>query len=98
MDRYKQIRDFTPEKFWSIVLKYPGPQKGPGKKGPATATDDDTSGANFKLEWNRQRVFDKLTCLVMYEKCLDSGKAKVVDVVKSKRYRQRPNPLNTIEA
>jgi DNA topoisomerase III len=43
-------------------------------------------------------VFDKLTCLVMYERCQDSGKAKVVDVVKSKRYRQRPNPLNTIEA
>ena len=76
------------------MLKYPGPQKGPGKKGPA-ANDTDS---NFKLEWNRQRVFDKLTCLVMYEKCLDSGKAKVVDVVKSKRYRQRPNPLNTIEA
>ena len=39
-----------------------------------------------------------MTCLILYERCADSGKAKVVDVVKTKRYRQRPNPLNTIEA
>jgi DNA topoisomerase IA len=29
---------------------------------------------------------------------MDAGKAKVIDVVKTKRYRQRPHPLNTIEA
>jgi DNA topoisomerase-3 len=36
--------------------------------------------------------------LALFERCQDSGKAKVIDVGKNKRYRQRPNPLNTIEA
>lgn len=50
VDRYKQIRDFTSEKFWSIVLKYPGPQKGPGKKGAAAVAAEDSE---FKLDWQR---------------------------------------------
>lgn len=90
VDRYKQIRDFVPEKFWSIILKYNKPG---GKKGGAPGEDSE-----FKFEWTRQRVFDKLACLVIYEKCMDAGKARVLDVVKTRRYRQRPNPLNTIEA
>jgi hypothetical protein len=46
-------------------MKYPGSQKGPGRK---AAASDDTL-AEFKLEWQRQRVFDKFTCLIMYERC-----------------------------
>ncbi len=87
VDRYKKIKDFVPEKFWSITLKYQPPHK-KGQEKPG----------EFKFEWLRERVFDKLTCLTLYERCLDSGKAKVIDVVKTKRYRQRPLPLNTIEA
>ena len=87
VDRYKKIKEFVPEKFWSIQLKY-RPQAKKGLEAPG----------EFKFEWLRERVFDKLTCLVLYERCLDSGKAKVIDVIKTKRYRQRPHPLNTIEA
>jgi DNA topoisomerase-3 len=87
VDRYKKIKEFVPEKFWSILLKY----RPPAKKGQEAPGE-------FKFEWLRERVFDKLTCLVLYERCMDSGKAKVIDVVKTKRYRQRPHPLNTIEA
>lgn len=83
VDRYKQIRDFTSEKFWSLTLKYNKGQKGQDE---------------FKFEWARQRIFDKFTCIVLYERCLDSGKAKVTEIVKSTRYRARPVPLNTIEA
>ena len=101
VDRFKQCRDFVPEEFWTMQLKYTNKpskklpkvtEKGEEGEKPARQTN------TMKFEWMRQRVFDKLTCLVIYERCLDAGNAKVIDVVKSKRYRQRPNPLNTIEA
>ncbi len=43
-------------------------------------------------------MFDKLSVLILYEKCLEARKARVTDVHKNKRVRGRPNPLNTIEA
>jgi len=97
VDRYKQLRDFVPEEFWSVNLKYQAkgkPIKGKGKEdGEAT-----TRGDTIEFEWARHRVYDKLACVILFEKCQDGGKAKVTDVVKAKKFRGRPNPLNTIEA
>jgi hypothetical protein len=39
-----------------------------------------------------------MATLVLFERCQDAGKAKILDVVKTKRYRPRPVALNTIEA
>lgn len=84
VERYKQIRDFKPEKFWYIQLKLSKLVNGKNEE--------------VKFDWQRLRVYDKLTCLVLYERCLDSVKAKVVDIQKNRRFRYRPRPLNTIEA
>lgn len=67
VERYKQIKEFVPEKFWSIVLQY---EKQGNKKEHA------------KFEWDRNRVFDKLTCLALLEKCQESKIAKVTYINK----------------
>jgi len=84
VERYKQIKDFTPEKFWSLNMRYER-QRGQAKE-------------EVKFEWARHRIFDKLVGLVLYEKCLDAQQAKVIDVQTNRRTRYRPQPLNTIEA
>ncbi|EFC39978.1 predicted protein [Naegleria gruberi] len=47
--------------------------------------------------WKRGRLFDQLTCLVIYELCVEAQRARVVNVEKKRRYKYRPDPLNTIE-
>ncbi|CDW85516.1 dna topoisomerase [Stylonychia lemnae] len=84
VERFKQIRDFTPEKFWSLSLKI-------SKRCPDKQEE-------VKFSWSRDRIFDKLTCLILHEKCLDHGRAKIIDINKNRRTRGRPVPLNTIEA
>ena len=47
--------------------------------------------------WKRGRLFDHLTCLVLYELCVENPTATVTRVDKKRRTKQRPVPLNTIE-
>lgn len=51
VERHLLIEKFVPEKFWYIHLKY-----GQGK---------DQTAATFN--WQRNRVFDKFSCLVLFE-------------------------------
>ena len=47
--------------------------------------------------WERGRLFDKMSCVVLYEKMLDSSEAEVKAVTRSDKKKYRPRPLNTIE-
>jgi DNA topoisomerase-3 len=51
-----------------------------------------------KFDWGRHRVFDKMTCQILLEKCKDEQMATIIDVVKARKTRPRPTPLNTIAA
>ena len=51
-----------------------------------------------KFGWDRGRVFDKLTCLILMEKCQEVTHAKIVSVVKKPKTKGRPIPLNSVEA
>lgn len=66
VERYQQIRDFKSEKYWQIKMVI------------TKQTPKGKEAARF--EWVRHRVFDKLVCLVFFEKCLDAGKAVVQSV------------------
>ena len=52
MERHQQIEKFVPEKFWAIQMSYEHPTQKDQK-------------ANFL--WQRTRVFDKFSCLVLFE-------------------------------
>ena len=72
-----------PEKFWQINLKYEHPKQ-------------KDQVANFL--WQRNRVFDKFSCLILFEMVQEAENAKVLSVSKNKKIRHRPFPLNTVEA
>lgn len=48
--------------------------------------------------WQRNRVFDKFSCLILFEMVQEAETAKIVSVDKYKKIKHRPFPLNTVEA
>ena len=70
MERFQAARAFMAENFWSLdlVLKpdsthADGASTGSGRRGGAGAA----SGRAVKLLWERQRIFDRITTLVLGE-------------------------------
>ena len=82
VERHQQVNTFEAEPFWYIHMKFNAPH---GKE-------------NATFQWNRVRVFDKFSCLVLFEKVQEEAKVKITQVKKVKRPRYRPFPLNTVEA
>lgn len=48
------------------------------------------------FEWKRHRLFDKLACEVLYDKCKESSAAKIEKVEKKPKLKWRPKPLDTV--
>ena len=53
-------------------------------------------GETGKFSWERERCYDRLTTLVMYERMVESDEVRVVKVDSKKRSRRRPLPLTTV--
>ncbi|KAI3635292.1 hypothetical protein MIR68_006858 [Amoeboaphelidium protococcarum] len=49
------------------------------------------------FKWTRGRLFDKDVCLLLYSRCVDVARAKVISVSSSPQRHYRPLPLTTIE-
>lgn len=47
--------------------------------------------------WKRNRLFDYLACLILYEHCLEDPVACVTDVKSRPKSKWRPQPLDTVE-
>jgi len=47
--------------------------------------------------WKRGHLFNRLACLVLYERCVENPVATVVRAVKREKRKWRPLPLNTVE-
>ena len=87
VERSTQIKAFQPELFWRITCSYnfDNPDK------PQTKIL-----CNFN--WERVRLYDQFTCIVLYEICLESnGKAIVTQCNERPTTKHRPVPLNTID-
>ena len=46
--------------------------------------------------WGRKRLFDFLIVLVLYERCLEARRCKVMEISKNEKNKWRPVPLATI--
>ena len=57
----------------------------------------ETEDGVTEFNWKRQRLFDHLACLVLYQHCLDEPEAKVTDVKSKPKTKWRPNALDTVE-
>ncbi|XP_004342668.2 topoisomerase III [Capsaspora owczarzaki ATCC 30864] len=101
VDRYRRVKAFVPEEFWTIVVACPSPSsessaaavavpQKPGKKGKAAS---DT----VPFTWVRGQLFDHPACLVLYEMILERPEATVVSVESRPTSKWRPLPLSTVE-
>lgn len=50
--------------------------------------------ADFR--WNRKRLFDLLSCLILYEICLESPEARIIRSDRKPIKKYKPGPLNTV--
>ena len=82
VERHLLIKEFIPETFFYLDCK--DERENQGNKLPV------------KFEWKRGRIFDELTTFIIYEMCVEAGKAKVTKVTKKDTIRRRPYPLNTV--
>jgi DNA topoisomerase-3 len=64
VDRYKKIKSFVPEPFWSIKVVH---------------VKDDIS---VTFNWDRNRLFDRMAVVILFERCLVARVARVVSVAK----------------
>ena len=88
VERYQAIRDFVPEKFNYLDCRFEREINEPGRG---------KKKCMVKFEWDRGRLFDEFTTLVLYESCIELSAAKVTKVEKKVTSKRRPYPLNTIE-
>ncbi|KAL9127261.1 MAG: hypothetical protein Q9217_003820 [Psora testacea] len=79
VDRYFKVRNFIPEKFWSIKVMH--------------ERDD----MEVVFSWQRHRLFDRATVVILFEKCLTARLAKVTRLQKKPTSKWRPLPLTTVE-
>jgi DNA topoisomerase-3 len=54
-------------------------------------------GMEVKFRWDRDRLFDKVITLTIYEKIIEAEKGKIIKVDCKPSTRLRPIPLNTVE-
>ena len=71
VERHKQVSDFVAEPFWYIQLKCASPDQFNPKQ---------TVSTNFV--WQRNRLFDKFSTLVLFEKVKEAETARVLKVDK----------------
>lgn len=87
VDRYLKIEAFKPETFWSINCSY-----------ECDDPDERSGKLSCNFSWSRGHVFDRYTCLVLYDICMENGGIATVKAVDARpTTRQRPFPMNTIE-
>ena len=79
VDRYFRVKNFVPEKFWSIKVMH--------------RRED----IDVVFSWRRNRLFDRTSVIILFERCLTVGTAKVTKLQKKSTSKWRPLPLTTVE-
>lgn len=54
-------------------------------------------GKKVNFSWSRNRLFDRMSTVVLYERCLAAKKAKVIKVQEKQTRKFKPLPLTTVE-
>ena len=55
-----------------------------------------SGGESVRFNWDRERCYDRLTAVVVYERMVESDEVRVVKADSKKRTRRRPLPLTTV--
>ncbi|KAK9435971.1 DNA topoisomerase III [Metarhizium brunneum] len=54
-------------------------------------------GKKVNFSWERNRLFDRMTTIILYERCLLAKTAKVINVQEKATRKYKPLPLTTVE-
>ncbi|KIE02804.1 DNA topoisomerase III, partial [Metarhizium majus ARSEF 297] len=54
-------------------------------------------GKKVNFSWERNRLFDRMTTIILYERCLLAKTAKVINVQENATRKYKPLPLTTVE-
>lgn len=54
-------------------------------------------GKQVQFSWARNRLFDRMTAVILYERCLSANKAKITKVQEKPTRKFKPLPLTTVE-
>lgn len=81
VEQYLKIMKFKPDDFWCISVELNG-ELGSGRT---------------SFTWSRVRLFDRLVCAILMERCVVEAKALVKRVIKKPKSKLRPLPLRTVE-
>ena len=86
VERYLKKENFVPEDFWSISCEI------------KAADADDASGVlTTSFRWKRGNLFDRLSCTLLYQLCVEAGSAEVLECSARPTSKYKPVPLNTVE-
>jgi DNA topoisomerase III len=95
VERYLKAEAFVPESFWLIAVHYSNGDHG-GASSSSSSSSSSLPPSSCKFTWHRGRLFDRLACIVLYERCLEQPQATVVDVQKKRKSKWKPLPLTTV--
>jgi DNA topoisomerase-3 len=90
VERWARIQTFVPEDFWFIelALRIPGQGQQEGR------SENDRP---IHFTWKRNRLYDQLVTLSLYESCLEAQMAVVTQMNGRPKNKWRPVPLATVE-
>lgn len=102
VERWARIQTFIPEDFWYIEMSITLDSEGNFvENGTAEANnrqrDNRSNTKNVFLKWKRDRLYDRVLTMSLYESCLDVGQATVVSLEGRPKNKWRPVPLATVE-
>ncbi len=113
VERWARIETFIPENYWylemSITVNADGSieglslQNNDQSREQQNGTDNhqqnntNCRGRKIGLRWQRERLYDRVMTMVLYESCLDAEEAEVVSLTGRQKNKWRPIPLATVE-
>jgi DNA topoisomerase III len=105
VERWARIETFVPEDFWflELTLQIPTPNENEAGGSEAAAHNNNSRNQNQNsnrpiiFSWKRQRIYDRLTTMILYENCLEAQQAVVTQLSGRPKRKWRPVPLATVE-
>jgi DNA topoisomerase-3 len=81
VDRYKRYKNFKAEEFWYLDI----------------AIKKDSMAKPLKFSWKKTRLFDRLSTLIIYKKCMDFDFGTITDLQSKPTSKYKPLPLTTVQ-
>ena len=100
VERWARIETFVQDDFWFLELSLQVQPPSSGIDGGDNRNNNNNNARPITFTWKRQRLYDRLATLALYESCLDTTPANTATVISLEgrpKNKWRPLPLATIE-